>query len=183
MKSSEKSSESCKLISMTTITVRPHVCSFRSPNADRALLTPGATNTFADTMTSRSFNPPSSSSSPTPSSSSSSPASSPAYPQPKPKAGPGRPPKDKDAKDKDKEGREKKRAKKANAAGNGGAEAGEGMHVCVTCGRTDSPEWRKGPLGPKTLCNVSEGFLFFWTDGRDGSRLEVGNGANFRLVD
>lgn len=30
----------------------------------------------------------------------------------------------------------------------------EGMHVCVTCGRTDSPEWRKGPLGPKTLCNV-----------------------------
>ena len=29
------------------------------------------------------------------------------------------------------------------------------MHVCVTCGRTDSPEWRKGPLGPKTLCNVS----------------------------
>ncbi|KAH9950301.1 hypothetical protein B0H21DRAFT_870965 [Amylocystis lapponica] len=26
--------------------------------------------------------------------------------------------------------------------------------VCVTCGRTDSPEWRKGPLGPKTLCNA-----------------------------
>lgn len=35
----------------------------------------------------------------------------------------------------------------------------EGMHVCVTCGRTDSPEWRKGPLGPKTLCNVSPGSL------------------------
>ncbi|ORY34878.1 hypothetical protein BCR39DRAFT_515313 [Naematelia encephala] len=31
---------------------------------------------------------------------------------------------------------------------------GEGMHVCVSCGRTDSPEWRKGPLGPKTLCNA-----------------------------
>ena len=46
------------------------------------------------------------------------------------------------------------------------------QRVCVTCGRTDSPEWRKvrlqlklspgyptefamqGPLGPKTLCNA-----------------------------
>ncbi|KAI5120479.1 hypothetical protein M0805_006499 [Coniferiporia weirii] len=28
------------------------------------------------------------------------------------------------------------------------------QHVCVTCGRTDSPEWRKGPKGPKTLCNA-----------------------------
>ncbi|KDR81724.1 hypothetical protein GALMADRAFT_239880 [Galerina marginata CBS 339.88] len=28
------------------------------------------------------------------------------------------------------------------------------QHVCVTCGRTDSPEWRKGPGGPKTLCNA-----------------------------
>ncbi|KAM5531739.1 hypothetical protein V8D89_014588 [Ganoderma adspersum] len=28
------------------------------------------------------------------------------------------------------------------------------QHVCVTCGRTDSPEWRKGPHGPKTLCNA-----------------------------
>ncbi|VDB82760.1 unnamed protein product [Peniophora sp. CBMAI 1063] len=27
-------------------------------------------------------------------------------------------------------------------------------HVCTTCGRTDSPEWRKGPRGPKTLCNA-----------------------------
>jgi hypothetical protein len=26
--------------------------------------------------------------------------------------------------------------------------------ICVTCGRTDSPEWRKGPQGPKTLCNA-----------------------------
>ncbi|KZV96182.1 hypothetical protein EXIGLDRAFT_765562, partial [Exidia glandulosa HHB12029] len=26
--------------------------------------------------------------------------------------------------------------------------------VCSDCGRTDSPEWRKGPLGPKTLCNA-----------------------------
>ncbi|KAF9527038.1 hypothetical protein CPB83DRAFT_857045 [Crepidotus variabilis] len=28
------------------------------------------------------------------------------------------------------------------------------QYVCVTCGRTDSPEWRKGPAGPKTLCNA-----------------------------
>ncbi|EJD53150.1 GATA-domain-containing protein [Auricularia subglabra TFB-10046 SS5] len=26
--------------------------------------------------------------------------------------------------------------------------------VCADCGRTDSPEWRKGPRGPKTLCNA-----------------------------
>ncbi|KAI6132010.1 white collar 2 type of transcription factor [Pisolithus croceorrhizus] len=31
---------------------------------------------------------------------------------------------------------------------------GAEQHVCVTCGRTDSPEWRKGPQGPKTLCNA-----------------------------
>ncbi|TFK76368.1 hypothetical protein BDN72DRAFT_755972 [Pluteus cervinus] len=28
------------------------------------------------------------------------------------------------------------------------------QYVCITCGRTDSPEWRRGPLGPKTLCNA-----------------------------
>ncbi|KAK7038077.1 hypothetical protein R3P38DRAFT_2904299, partial [Favolaschia claudopus] len=28
------------------------------------------------------------------------------------------------------------------------------QYVCITCGRTDSPEWRKGPTGPKTLCNA-----------------------------
>ncbi|KAK7693964.1 hypothetical protein QCA50_003539 [Cerrena zonata] len=28
------------------------------------------------------------------------------------------------------------------------------QYVCMTCGRTDSPEWRKGPSGPKTLCNA-----------------------------
>ncbi|KAG8978265.1 blue light receptor, partial [Tulasnella sp. 427] len=32
--------------------------------------------------------------------------------------------------------------------------AGLEQRVCHTCGRTDSPEWRKGPLGPKTLCNA-----------------------------
>ncbi|KAH9832950.1 uncharacterized protein C8Q71DRAFT_839903 [Rhodofomes roseus] len=39
--------------------------------------------------------------------------------------------------------------KKAKRIFNGGEQ-----HVCQTCGRTDSPEWRKGPGGPKTLCNA-----------------------------
>lgn len=30
----------------------------------------------------------------------------------------------------------------------------EEIHVCTDCGTVDSPEWRKGPQGPKTLCNA-----------------------------
>jgi PAS domain S-box-containing protein len=30
----------------------------------------------------------------------------------------------------------------------------KGQHVCGDCGTADSPEWRKGPGGPKTLCNA-----------------------------
>lgn len=30
----------------------------------------------------------------------------------------------------------------------------EGEFVCRDCGTVDSPEWRRGPLGPKTLCNA-----------------------------
>lgn len=30
----------------------------------------------------------------------------------------------------------------------------KGQHVCSDCGTADSPEWRKGPNGPKTLCNA-----------------------------
>jgi hypothetical protein len=26
--------------------------------------------------------------------------------------------------------------------------------LCKECGTTDSPEWRKGPCGSKTLCNA-----------------------------
>lgn len=43
------------------------------------------------------------------------------------------------------EGSKKKKSKKVQS---------EEQYVCITCGRTDSPEWRKGPLGPKTLCNA-----------------------------
>ncbi|KAH6918451.1 white collar 2 protein [Coprinopsis sp. MPI-PUGE-AT-0042] len=47
--------------------------------------------------------------------------------------------------DEPEEGPKKKKLKKVH---------GSEKYVCVTCGRTDSPEWRKGPLGPKTLCNA-----------------------------
>lgn len=30
----------------------------------------------------------------------------------------------------------------------------KGQHMCRDCGTADSPEWRKGPNGPKTLCNA-----------------------------
>ncbi|KAG9247671.1 white collar-2 [Calycina marina] len=30
----------------------------------------------------------------------------------------------------------------------------EEEYVCTDCGTLDSPEWRKGPTGPKTLCNA-----------------------------
>ncbi|KAF8891182.1 hypothetical protein BD779DRAFT_1513708 [Infundibulicybe gibba] len=43
------------------------------------------------------------------------------------------------------EGMKKKKLKKSHPSE---------QYVCITCGRTDSPEWRKGPLGPKTLCNA-----------------------------
>ncbi|KIY42936.1 hypothetical protein FISHEDRAFT_54434 [Fistulina hepatica ATCC 64428] len=55
----------------------------------------------------------------------------------------------------------------------------EEQHVCITCGRTDSPEWRKGPLGPKTLCNACG---LRWAKqirkGEEGALIEgVGNEA------
>jgi hypothetical protein len=34
------------------------------------------------------------------------------------------------------------------------ARTDEGEFVCRDCGTVDSPEWRRGPLGPKTLCNA-----------------------------
>ncbi|KAE8148311.1 hypothetical protein BDV25DRAFT_141933 [Aspergillus avenaceus] len=30
----------------------------------------------------------------------------------------------------------------------------KGEYMCSDCGTSDSPEWRKGPEGPKTLCNA-----------------------------
>ncbi|KAK9825239.1 hypothetical protein WJX74_002786 [Apatococcus lobatus] len=31
---------------------------------------------------------------------------------------------------------------------------GQAVKSCVECGRTRTPQWREGPLGPKTLCNA-----------------------------
>ncbi|KAH8596557.1 hypothetical protein B0O99DRAFT_509783 [Bisporella sp. PMI_857] len=45
--------------------------------------------------------------------------------------------------DKDRAGSEKKKNKKK-----------EEEYVCTDCGTLESPEWRKGPTGPKTLCNA-----------------------------
>jgi hypothetical protein len=28
------------------------------------------------------------------------------------------------------------------------------MKACLQCGTTRTPQWREGPLGPKTLCNA-----------------------------
>ena len=30
---------------------------------------------------------------------------------------------------------------------------------CLGCGATETPEWRRGPLGPRTLCNACVGFF------------------------
>ncbi|PNH06851.1 GATA transcription factor 8 [Tetrabaena socialis] len=30
----------------------------------------------------------------------------------------------------------------------------KGMRCCVECGATSTPQWREGPMGPKTLCNA-----------------------------
>lgn len=46
--------------------------------------------------------------------------------------------------DRDREGNKKDRKKQKVAD----------EYVCADCGTLDSPEWRKGPKGPKTLCNA-----------------------------
>ncbi|KAH9928189.1 uncharacterized protein B0H18DRAFT_1001723 [Fomitopsis serialis] len=48
-------------------------------------------------------------------------------------------------------------------------------HVCQTCGRTDSPEWRKGPGGPKTLCNACG---LRWAKKVRTDKSGEGNGSN-----
>lgn len=45
----------------------------------------------------------------------------------------------------DKDGRASDKKKKLKVADE---------YVCTDCGTLDSPEWRKGPSGPKTLCNA-----------------------------
>ncbi|KAF8077788.1 white collar 2 type of transcription factor [Lyophyllum atratum] len=65
----------------------------------------------------------------------------------------------------DEEGSKRKKLKKTTV--------GE-QYVCITCGRTDSPEWRKGPLGPKTLCNACG--LRWAKQTRGGGKVEDSSG-------
>ncbi|GAA6035491.1 hypothetical protein JCM8097_000278 [Rhodosporidiobolus ruineniae] len=47
------------------------------------------------------------------------------------------------------------RSRKSSAASDSGSRASSNTgRLCQNCGRTDSPEWRAGPNGPKTLCNA-----------------------------
>ncbi|GAA6009927.1 hypothetical protein JCM10207_002160 [Rhodosporidiobolus poonsookiae] len=47
------------------------------------------------------------------------------------------------------------RSRKGSAASDTGSRASSNTpRVCQNCGRTDSPEWRSGPNGHKTLCNA-----------------------------
>ena len=52
-------------------------------------------------------------------------------------------------------------------------------YVCTDCGTLDSPEWRKGPTGPKTLCNACGRTYFLERKETNesipsGSRLAIG---------
>ncbi|THU79871.1 hypothetical protein K435DRAFT_638677, partial [Dendrothele bispora CBS 962.96] len=40
------------------------------------------------------------------------------------------------------------------AASGTSAGAGEGQQSCLVCKATSTPEWRRGPMGPRTLCNA-----------------------------
>lgn len=66
--------------------------------------------------------------------------------------------------DRDREGgkKEKKKLKVADE------------YVCADCGTLDSPEWRKGPKGPKTLCNACG---LRWAK-KEKKRSGVDNGAD-----
>ena len=46
-------------------------------------------------------------------------------------------------------------------------------YVCTDCGTLDSPEWRKGPNGPKTLCNACG---LRWAKKEKKRQSVVGNG-------
>jgi hypothetical protein len=45
-------------------------------------------------------------------------------------------------------------AKRQKRVRRGKAKPEPGNLHCFHCGETDTPEWRRGPAGPKTLCNA-----------------------------
>jgi len=56
-------------------------------------------------------------------------------------------------------------------------EEDQGAPSCTTCGATQTPQWREGPLGPKTLCNAC-GVKYYRTHKRSRSRLGGGTGSS-----
>lgn len=46
-----------------------------------------------------------------------------------------------------------------SGSGIGGSEKKPTIPKCLGCGATETPEWRRGPLGPRTLCNAC---VRFW---------------------
>ncbi|KAF2718098.1 hypothetical protein K431DRAFT_340899 [Polychaeton citri CBS 116435] len=47
-------------------------------------------------------------------------------------------------------------------------------HKCISCTTTDSPEWRRGPKGPKTLCNAC-GLRWIKQERKKKMKLNNGN--------
>jgi hypothetical protein len=46
---------------------------------------------------------------------------------------------------------------------------------CRGCGATETPEWRRGPLGPRTLCNACVSlFLFFFFSRQTDAHTALG---------
>ncbi|KAJ9664740.1 white collar 2 type of transcription factor [Neophaeococcomyces mojaviensis] len=50
-------------------------------------------------------------------------------------------------------------------------------YVCTDCGTLDSPEWRKGPNGPKTLCNAC-GLRWAKKEKKRNGSISGGTGGN-----
>jgi hypothetical protein len=56
--------------------------------------------------------------------------------------------------------------KRSAPSGSGsGANGDKKAPKCLGCGATETPEWRRGPMGPRTLCNACVGFIgYFYGD-------------------
>lgn len=50
--------------------------------------------------------------------------------------------------------------KRSHDAGPG--KAGKPTPKCLGCGATETPEWRRGPMGPRTLCNACVSWSCAW---------------------
>ncbi|KAL8387858.1 hypothetical protein RB595_009624 [Gaeumannomyces hyphopodioides] len=55
-------------------------------------------------------------------------------------------------------------------------------YVCTDCGTLDSPEWRKGPSGPKTLCNAC-GLRWAKKEKKKNARNGVGTATSMTVTD